>query len=177
MPLWPFRRDTTADRAHEIYVALVNQARRPDFYAPGGVADSVDGRFELILLHATLIIRRLNAAAHPDGKVLAQAVFDALFADMDRNLRDMGIADIRVGRRVKNLATAFYGRAKAYEEGMAAGEEALTEAIRRNLLDGPQAAVIAAYVLREAAGLEGQSDAQLIEGLPVFGPPPGISKA
>jgi len=176
MPLWPFRRDATADRAHDIYVALVNQARRPEFYAPGGVPDSVDGRFELILLHATLVIRRLNAAG-PDGKVLAQAVFDALFGDMDRNLRDMGIADIRVGRRVKNLATAFYGRAKAYEEGMAAGQEALAEAIRRNLLDGPAAAAMAAYVLREAAHLAGQSDAQMIEGLPVFGPPPGISKA
>lgn len=176
MPLWPFRRDATADRAAEIYVALVNQARRPEFYGPGGVPDTVDGRFELILLHAALVIRRLNAAGEA-GRTLAQAVFDALFGDMDRNLREMGIADIRVGRRVKNLATAFYGRSKAYEDGMAGGPAALTEAIRRNLLDGPGAEPMAAYVLAEAAGLDGQSDAQLIGGLPVFGPPPRISKA
>lgn len=177
MPLWPFRRDATADRAAEIYVAVVNQARRPEFYGPVAVADTVDGRFELILLHAALVIRRLNAAGAA-GKVLAQALFDALFGDMDRNLREMGIADIRVGRRVKNLATAFYGRAKAYEDGMAAGPGPLAEALARNLqLAGPAAASMAAYVLREAAGLAAQGDAALIEGLPVFGPPPRISEA
>ncbi len=176
MRLWPFRRDTTADRAAEIHVALVNQARQPGFYGAGGVADTVDGRFELILLHATLVIRRLNAAGE-DGRVLAQAVFDALFADLDRNLREMGIADLRVGRRVKNLAKAFYGRSKAYEEGLAAGRDTLVEALRRNLLDGPAAGPLADYALREAAGLAAQSDAELIAGLPKFGPAPRLSEA
>lgn len=177
MPLWPFRRDATADRAAEIYVAVVNQARRPEFYGPGGVADTVDGRFELILLHTAMVIRRLNAAGD-DGKVLAQALFDALFGDMDRNLREMGIADIRVGRRVKNLATAFYGRARAYEEGIAGGAAPLAEALARNLqLPAPAAAAMAGYVLGEAAGLAAQGDAALIGGLPVFGAPPRISEA
>ena len=89
-----FSRSRFNDRAHDLYDTIVAQSRLPAFYQAGGVPDSVDGRFDLIVLHAVLVTRRLGGAGEP-GKALAQELFDLMFADMDRSLREMGVGDLR----------------------------------------------------------------------------------
>ena len=173
---WPFRRDVTRDHAHALYVALSEQARQPAFYGPGGVADNVAGRFELVLLQAILVVRRLRRAG-PSGEALAQVLFDVLFDYMDRALREMGIADLAVAKRVKRLAAAFYGRAKAYEEALDTGADALVEPLERNLFAGAAAAPavlanFARYAVAADRALAEQVDADLLSGQARFPAPP-----
>ena len=127
-----FGRDPSAEPANALYREVVRQSRLPVFYTQGGVPDSLDGRFELIVLHAYLIMRRLKRDGDA-GRALSQALFDMLFADMDRSLREMGVGDLGVGRRVKAMARGFFGRVAAYDEGLAGDDEILAEALRRNV--------------------------------------------
>jgi len=133
--------------AWALYEAAVARARAPDFYRDLGVPDTLDGRFELISLHVFLILHRLKAD-RARTEALAQAVFDAMFADMDRSLREMGAGDLGVAPRVKKMARAFYGRVSAYDSALApaAPAEALAEALRRNVygtLSAPPSAAVA----------------------------------
>jgi cytochrome b pre-mRNA-processing protein 3 len=153
-----FKRDPHETEATRLYDAIVRQARRPDFYQGGGVPDSIDGRFELIALHAYLVLRRLRAAGGA-AEPLAQALVDVLFADLDASLREMGAGDLGVGKRVKRMATAFYGRIGAYETSENKG--AMEQALMRNLFGTvtPQAAQLAAmtgYVETALAQLANQ---------------------
>jgi cytochrome b pre-mRNA-processing protein 3 len=127
-----FRRNRYRAQAHAAYVSIVEQAREPDFFLRLEVPDTLDGRFETIALHMFLVLNRLKAE-HEATSDFAQALFDAMFADLDRSLREMGATDIGVGRRVKDMAKALYGRIKAYEDGLAGGDEVLAEALKRNL--------------------------------------------
>ena len=170
-----FRRSHATDEARKLYARVVEQARRPEFYLRCKVADTVDGRFDMIALHAFLLMRRLKCGRTGS---LAQALFDVMFADMDQNLREMGIGDLAVGRKVKALAELFYGRVAAYEAGLVGDESELCEGLRRNLyrkVDPPpgNVAAMAAYVRREAAALEVQETDRLLAGEVFFGPPPG----
>ncbi len=140
-----FLRRRRFERAgYELYGAAVAAARQPWFYRVLGVPDTLDGRFDLVGLHAFLVIRRLSALP-PPGPDVSQAVFDAMFADMDINLREMGVSDLTVGKRVKAMWEAFHGRATAYEAALAKTDDiALAEALARNvwrgsvpLADGP----------------------------------------
>ncbi|WP_424811646.1 ubiquinol-cytochrome C chaperone family protein [Roseococcus sp. YIM B11640] len=109
-------------------------ARRPEFYEAMAVPDTTPGRFELICAHVALVIRRLRAEGSRLGDDLAQATFDAMFADMDVTLREMGIGDMTVGKRVKKLWEGFHGRAEAYAAALAAADDsALAEALTRNI--------------------------------------------
>jgi len=162
--------------ARGLYLSLVAQARQSGFYLRCGVPDTVDGRFDMILLHAFLVLRRLKRD-HARTAGLAQAVFDLMFADMDRNLREMGVGDLAVGRRVKAMAAAFYGRIAAYEAGLDDGEAALAEALKRNLFrkanpEPAEIAAVAAYLRREARALDAQPLASLTVGTVTFGPAP-----
>ena len=103
-----FRASPRRETAYRLYGAIVERARRPAFYAALGVPDTLDGRFELVALHAVLVIRRLNAA-HERTQEFAQELFDALFADMDRALREMGTGDLSVGKQVKRMAQELFG--------------------------------------------------------------------
>ena len=144
-----------------LYGALVAQSRRPEFYAKLGVPDSVDGRFDMIMLHLSLLLRRL----HGEDEALAQALLDITFDDMDRNLREMGAGDLGVGRRIKIMARAYFGRFRAYDTALEMGDgEALAEALARNVkpADGLTAArEIADYVVRVEESLSGQTLAAL----------------
>ncbi|MGH7001015.1 MAG: ubiquinol-cytochrome C chaperone family protein [Stellaceae bacterium] len=158
------RKSRTAVQA--LYGAIVAAARNPAFYADWGVPDTLDGRFELIALHAFLAIRRLKQSA--DSAAYAQALFDTMFADLDRNLREMGVGDLSVGRQVKTMAKAFYGRVVAYERGLA-GSDSLEDALRRNLYgtavpDAAQLAAAAAYVRRQARALDAAPASLLLAG-------------
>lgn len=167
--------------AWSLYEAAVNQAREPAFYRDLGVPDTLDGRFELISLHVFLILRRLKEADQGGGQ-LGQDLFDAMFSDMDRSLREMGAGDLGVAPRVKKMAKAFYGRTSAYETALVEEAEPadLEEALLRNVygtVDSPTPAVARAltdYVRRELANMSGQPLDALRRGVVWFGAPPEI---
>src|SRR5579862_3636229 len=120
------------EAAVSAYRSVVEQARQPVFFVEYGVPDTVDGRFELICLHAFLYLHRLRRE-RPSSAALAQCFFDVMFADFDRSLREMGTGDLSVGREIKRMAQAFYGRISAYETGLAADDAVLLPALARNL--------------------------------------------
>lgn len=173
-----FRRNPQATVAAALYRRIVEQARHPAFYEAGGVPDSLDGRFELITLHAFLLLHRLKREGEA-GADLAQAVFDTMFSDMDASLREMGAGDLGVPHRIKRMVNGFYGRVAAYEAGLAGGEAVLSEALRRNLYGTvtPAAAApaaLAAYVRAATAALAGQDGPSLLAGEVAF-PAPQIA--
>lgn len=172
-----FRSTRNPVPAADLYDAIVGRAREPAFYAELGVPDTVNGRFEMVALHAFLVLRRLKAASAPVA-AMGQVLFDTMFADMDLSLREMGAGDLGVGRRVKAMAEGFYGRVAAYDAALAAADqEALAEAVRRNVygtLKPPQAppaqavAALARYVADSADSLAAQDDSELAAGKPRF---------
>jgi cytochrome b pre-mRNA-processing protein 3 len=158
-----FRRRDPA--ASVLYEAIVRQARRPEFYVTCGVPDTVQGRFEMIALHMFLVLHRLKRERE-SATGLAQDLFDLMFQDMDRNLRELGTGDLAVGKRIKTLAKGLYGRIAAYERGLtqggSAGPDSLEQAIVRNIFPGgaPPAAcldTLADYVRRSPAVLAAQT--------------------
>lgn len=155
-----FRRRPQERAGFLLYGAAVGAAREPALYEAIGAPDTTAGRFELICLHTGLVIRRLRAFKTPEADALAQAVFDAMFADMDLTLREMGVGDLSVGKKVKNLWEGFYGRAEAYGAALDAGDLAgLAEALGRNVWatgEPPEgaAAALAAHAVAFAQGLE-----------------------
>ena len=158
-----------------LYGAAVAAAREPYLYDAMGVADTLDGRFDLVSLHAFLLVRRLRREPEP-GPSLAQAVFDAMFSDMDVNLREMGVGDLSVGRRMRAMWEAFNGRAHAYDAALAAGDSgALEAALVRNVWRGTappdgRAAALARLVRTRVAALDRQPFAALAAGEVVFLP-------
>ncbi len=107
----------TDPAVHEIYSRIIEKARDPAFYGALGVPDTLDGRFDMIVLHAMLVLRRLRgqgAAAENRG----QELFDLMFKDMDQSLRESGVGDMSVGKHIKRMAQAFYGRAEQAEAGL-----------------------------------------------------------
>src|SRR5579863_555852 len=156
------------EAAELAYGRVVEHARQPGFFIDVGVPDTVDGRFELICLHAFLYLHRLKQE-QPQAAPVGQRFFDTMFADFDRSLREMGTGDLSVGREVKRMAQAFYGRVSAYERGLAADDAALQAALTRNLFGTapPTPACLAAmveYMRREAARLNRQGAAELLAG-------------
>jgi cytochrome b pre-mRNA-processing protein 3 len=123
-----------------IYGMIVAQAREPRFYRDLGVPDTVNGRFDLLLLHLWMVLRRLRAAV--GGAELCQALFDHFCDDMDDNLREMGVGDLTVPKRMQAFGEAFYGRSAAYDQALDqtsdAGLEPLSQALCKNILDGRQ---------------------------------------
>ncbi|HEX6093660.1 MAG TPA: ubiquinol-cytochrome C chaperone family protein [Dongiaceae bacterium] len=125
-----FRRRRSNEAAIQLHLAIVTQARQPAFYTALGVPDTLDGRFELIALHGFLVMQRLKA--DPAGIDLARDLAETIFDDLDASLREMGAGDLGVGKRVKKMGEAFYGRIAAYDAGLAGGGD-LRDALRRNL--------------------------------------------
>ncbi len=167
--------------AQALYLAVVEQARRSEFYRDSGVPDTIDGRFDMILLHAFLLLRRLRGTGKR-GDRLAQALFDAMFADMDRNLREMGVGDLSVGKRVKKMVAAFYGRIAAYDSGLDTDEAALGAALGRNLYGTAapapgQLAAMVEYVRSQEGRLAAQDAVELLAGRVSYGDPPDPAKA
>ncbi len=171
-----FGRNEMHDRARQLYLQVVEQARQPAFYRDLGVPDTLDGRFEMIVLHMVMVLRALRRDGD-DGIELGQLVFDVMMDDMDGSLREMGAGDLGVGRRVKAMAQAFYGRATAYEAALAADEDALDQALRRNLYAtaepvGDDVAAMIVYVLREFGAIDAGVAMSATAGAFRFGAPP-----
>ena len=162
--------------AETLYHEIVRQARCPEFYLAQDVADTVDGRFDLIALHAFLILRRLRGASADSG-ALAQALFDHMFLDMENNLREMGVGDLSVGRQVKAMVASFYGRIAAYDDGLTNDDDALVGALSRNLYRNATPAPtairqMAEYLRREAEIVTTLPLESLMRGAFAFGLPP-----
>ncbi|MGI9373272.1 MAG: ubiquinol-cytochrome C chaperone family protein [Hyphomicrobiales bacterium] len=118
------------------YAQIVAQARQEAFYRDAGVPDTLDGRFDMIVLHVFLLIHRTNQEGDDRSIEYAQRVFDCMFNDMDESLREMGVGDLSVGKKIKKMARVFYGRAQAYENALNRGEnsgESLAISVARNV--------------------------------------------
>lgn len=166
--------------AHSLYVAAVDQARTPAFYLTGGVADSLDGRFDLIALHLWLCVARLHRPATGEEALAADALaveeklLEVHFDDMDQALREMGVGDLGVGKKIKAMAQAFYGRAAAYDaayEAFAAdgSRAAFRDALGRNVYREavPSEAALAwltDYVVGARQAMDGQGLGDLVAG-------------
>jgi len=165
-----FGRRRWEDESRDLYESLVAQARRVEFYTAGGVADSIDGRFDLVILHAFLLMRRLGGKGQgtADAAALGQVLFDLMFADFDQCLREMGVTDMGMSPKIKKMTKAFYGRVAAYDGSLEDGA-ALSAALERNLYRGnppsePVLAAMAAYVQAQAADLDNQPLGELMKG-------------
>lgn len=168
-----FGRSPGKEAAAALYEAVVAQSRQPPFYLLCGLPDSLDGRFEMIALHSFIVLRRLKALG-PEADALAQDFVDTLVLDLDRSLREMGVGDLGVGKRVKRMAAGFHGRISAYDTGLAAGSDELEAAVRRNVFGTTspepwQVSAVASYLRRE---VEAAPDPGLLSGKVGFGPPP-----
>ncbi|MEZ5938965.1 MAG: ubiquinol-cytochrome C chaperone family protein [Hyphomonadaceae bacterium] len=165
------------DRLHQ---SIQSQALRPEFYFDGGVRDNFSGRFEMTALLATLVLRRLRELGGA-GRDMAQDVFGALFSGFDEALRDIGTGDLTVGKKIRRMGEAFYGRARAYEEALAQTEGAAAESgeaetgqtvddllarvLSRNLgVDETHQAGFAAYVRAVDQALSRHPEEQMLAG-------------
>ena len=179
--LWPFNhfwkpRLPLRGTIEAIYGMIVTQAREPLFYRDLGVPDTVNGRFDLLVLHLWLVLRRLKPVE--DGAGLCQALFDRFCEDMDGNLREMGVGDLTVPKRMQAFGEAFYGRTAAYDVALAEGSEQLAQALCRNILNGERienARRLAHYAEAAMAGLAALDDAALRSASFSFPPPARVS--
>jgi cytochrome b pre-mRNA-processing protein 3 len=165
--------ETSPDTARRLHDAMVARARALVFHRHFGVPDTIDGRFDLLTVHAFLILEAL-ASCGPEGKKLATELVDLLFAGFDDALRELGVSDFGIARRMKAMAGAFYGRLEAYREAQA--EDALTSAVVRNVYrseapSGSEARGLAHYMLAAQCHLRA-STAALLKGDADFGPVP-----
>ena len=175
MILSAFRRRHQDDVIRTLYGAIVAQARAAAFYAHYGVADSIEGRFELLVLHLVLVLRRLDGGLKPDPRpassiaAVGQQLFDLFCRDLDDNLREMGVGDLAVPRRMRQFGEAFYGRQAAYRTALeAANPQELEKALARNILGQTEtnenAARLARYTRSAVTRLAAAADDALLAG-------------
>jgi cytochrome b pre-mRNA-processing protein 3 len=137
--------------AAQLYGGVVAAARAPYFYQHLAVPDTIEGRYEMIVLHLILALRRLREPPSRQRR-LAQALMDYMAADLDRSIRELGVGDLGVARFMKRLGEGVYGRAAAYDSALDQNDTAaLTKALLRNLYAGVEPegrilAMIADYV-------------------------------
>jgi cytochrome b pre-mRNA-processing protein 3 len=145
-----------------LYDAIVAAARQPHFYENGGVPDTLDGRFDLIVLHSFLVLERMEAETEGSR----QKLIDYFFLDMDRSLREIGVGDLSVGKKVRKMAEAFYGRITTYTKAIEQGEAAMVEALQRNVFAGesnPAALGLARWAIAARAKLAAQPLADVLK--------------
>lgn len=150
-----------------IYSGIVTAARQPRFYAEWGVPDTLDGRFDMIVLHLFLVLDRLRA--EQGYEEMSQKLTDYFHQDMDRSLREMGVGDLSVGKKVRKMAEACYGRLLAYGQAIAGHDEDLQQALARNVYaDGADAegvAKLTAWMRRAHAMLREQPAQRIAAGV------------
>jgi len=154
---WLARRADAARKADNLYGAVVAQARQPAFYRDFGIADTLEGRFETVVLHMVLVLERLRGAA-PDRDL--QLLIERFVTDMDDCMREIGVGDMAVPKRVKRAAAALYERAEHYRGALADGDEALQSALKAEFAKSspaPRARALAGYVRAAAAALQAQA--------------------
>lgn len=177
-----FRRRPGRELVDRLHADIVAAVRRPAFYLVFGVPDSFEGRFELLTLHVAAVCRRLEAIPDP-GRLMAQELTESMFAHLDIALREIGVSDVAMSKRMKKLAEAYFGRAAAYAEALrneAGGD--LDDALARNVYGWAQASqasgsgetgvrLLAAYVRALDASLARCDPAALLAGVVAFPEP------
>jgi cytochrome b pre-mRNA-processing protein 3 len=164
-----FNKNKSRAKGTWLYEQALAASRRVPLYEAGGVPDTVDGRFDLLVIHVWMLIRRLNAL---EAHALGQEVFDAMFNDMDNALRELGTSDTSVGKRIKDMAKVFYGRTDLYNAAQSEGDEkALAEALSRNIFSDlenkdPLGQAMAAHM----QAIENAMSAQALENILENGP-------
>lgn len=176
-------RKNTKPAVDKLYGEIFAQSRNSVFYTDYGVPDTVDGRFDLLLVHIFMVMQRL-VGKKGAAKQVAQGLFDMTFADMDQSLRQAGVGDVGVPKHMRRMMKAFNGRMYAYREAIE--EDQLPAALERNLygtVDAPSAdvlAAMAAYVAQNIDYINGQSLDDIVLGrvdfLPVDGAAQGEEK-
>ncbi|MBE8220901.1 MAG: ubiquinol-cytochrome C chaperone [Alphaproteobacteria bacterium] len=182
MGLWNLLWGRRAPDVSRTYTALVAAARALPLYE-AGAPDTLDGRFDMLVLHLHLVLRRLRVLGqdnNPESHRFAQALFDHFFQNMDETLREMGVGDTSVGKRIRKMAQAYYGRAKAYDIALSGALSAsspdqidkVAVVLARNLYPDcapdshtpPSLARLATYIISFEAGLGVCSLAQISAG-------------
>jgi cytochrome b pre-mRNA-processing protein 3 len=162
-----FRKSVDTEAVYAVYSAIMAQSRQPHFYADWGVPDTVTGRFDMICLHLALMFGRLRS----EGKAAAdfsQALFDCFFKDMDRSLREMGVTDLGVPRKIQNMGNLLYGLMANLNEAVAVRDRAaVVDVLTRNVFAGEPAEGaqrLADYVQAEAERLRGLPTTEIVAG-------------
>ena len=169
-----FRRSANRDLIDRLRGEIVAAARDPVLFTEYGIEDSLDGRFEALALHAALVLRHLNRG-QPPAPEMAQDLTDAIFLSFDATLREMGVGDTGVPKRMKTIAEAFLGRATAYDRALDGGMPQLAAALARNVYDGRgNPARLARYVEAASQALANASLAAYMTGPVPFPRPSAI---
>ncbi|MCY4609633.1 MAG: hypothetical protein OXD40_13710 [bacterium] len=164
-----FNRSRFSERAHILHDSIVAQARTPALFRCYAIPDTLDGRFECLVLHVLLVMRRLRSSG-VDGGNAAQELFDLVFADLDRALRETGVGDLKVGSRVRRMAQAYFGRARALDGALAAAApDTLEKVLERNVygtvsVEAETIGRLASYVRRQVAHLDSIENDRVITG-------------
>lgn len=171
---WLRERVRTRRIGREIYASIVAQSRAEPFYRDFGISDTLRSRFELIVLHMFLVLDRLQGEG-PAGRKVAQALVERFVTDMDDSLREIGIGDLGVPRRVKQAATALYERARAYGDATRSSDEGLRLAamLEEHVYgeacdDAIQPGRLATYVREAMHSLRDQPPSLVLEGKAAF---------
>jgi cytochrome b pre-mRNA-processing protein 3 len=163
-----FRGGPARAQGEALYAALVRQARSPAFYQELGVPDTAEGRFEIYTLHLVLLLDRL-ASEGAAAKDVSQALFDIYVKSLDDALREMGVGDLSVGKKMRRLGEALYGRMKNYQAAFAELPQAeplrdlLTRTVYAESAAGA-AQALAAYVAAQREGLAAVALDALLDG-------------
>lgn len=149
--------------ARALYRQVVERARHPVLFTVYGVPDTIDGRFEMLCLHAYAVFHGLKGKG-ADAEALSQAVYDAMFSDLDGSLRELGAADLGVGKRIKAMTEALNGRIRVYDR-----DAELEQAIRRNVYgtvtpSDEQVRSMASYLRTIRAAMTGASFKSICDG-------------
>lgn len=167
--------------ARALHERVIEQSRHPHFYAALGVPDTMLGRYEMVCLHAYLVLTRMKREGEA-GRKAAQVLHNTIFADFDVALRESGLSDMGLGKRIKKLARNLHGRISAYEAGLAAGDAELGAALRRNMYASTEpgdAQVLAMtdYVRAARREIDGCPPDELFAAQPTFPDPAGFPPA
>jgi cytochrome b pre-mRNA-processing protein 3 len=174
------RRSPPRTTIDALYGTIVAQARLPVFYTDYDVADTVEGRFEMLVLHQALTMRRL--ARDPAVRPMGAALFDRFCRDLDHNLREMGVTDLGVPKKMQGFAAAYFGRARAYDQALRVGDPVHCEAaVARNVFGQPSpgggARRLAHYMWQTARALDDCPASSFSRGELMFPDPATIPMA
>ena len=150
--------------ANMIYGILVAQARKPIFYTTHSVADTIDGRFDMVALHLFIVLRRLDSV--DGGRLMQQGLADITIADMDQAIRELGVGDTGVAKRIQIMAQAFWGRFEAYNilEQKSLASSVIKNVFRGDATKTKQANALAAYIIAQIEFLNKQDDLAILKG-------------
>ncbi|MFC7050379.1 ubiquinol-cytochrome C chaperone family protein [Emcibacter nanhaiensis] len=166
------RKKKLKDTAYTLFSQVVDQARQPVFYEKLDVEDTLDGRFDMICAHMFMLQHRLEQEKTEQSGQLRRFLKEVMFENMDLSLREMGVGDLSVGKKIKVMAEAYYGRQQAYENALQE-EEGLQEALARNIYRGRDVSAeklksLAEYMTGQIAALENCDIGHIYSGQQVF---------